>query len=385
MNSFAFLMHHTWNAEPKSRLEIFFSTLKYRINSHIEHIEVTDSLYKKQLSEARQQLEDSFIEPLKIATKRYKELVGDGEVSPSDDQIASHESGLSDLENEHSFQDHELSERFDELGSMFNNSALIQTCSLLEKELKDLCYLLQDEENELISLEDFASRDYIGGCLKYLTLVIKLDNTILEPYLNKIKDLQFLRNRIVHDRGEFLKSDEKLRDNLKIIKEIIKKSSNRVELIEEHRYHELKIKEASYVLDYYKHILEFFQTILWLIENRFNHKLLKSKLIRLIGSTQKKAKIKFVDYKATIGKFEVKYLLTFNGKVVPKQFEVLLEITKRKGAAVYSSYKGPKNDIIEQLSANLREQSFIILNEFHDYVIIRKELGIAIKFVATSS
>lgn len=203
MTSLAFVMHHTMLEGRKTPLENFFANVKSRVITHTHHIEHTVLLYKQEHDEAKNKIEASLKEPYEKLHVDYEALLGEFEDPALDDQYARHQSGLADLENEHVRREEQLFDEQLELLGLFHNSAIIQAYSLLEKELKDLCDILKKETGESISQHDFASRDYIKGCLKYLGLVIKLDISRLDPFMTKIIDLQYIRNRLIHDRGEF--------------------------------------------------------------------------------------------------------------------------------------------------------------------------------------
>jgi len=381
MNPFAFLIHHSWGHDDKLQIESFFAGTKSRINMHIKHIETTKSLYQKQLKEALLTLEKSFEIPRIEANERYKKLIAENGDDELERYSAHDESGLLDIDNELSMRNYELHEKYEELSTIFFDASLIQACSLLEKELKDLCNLLQTETHQQIALEDFASRDYIGGCFKYLRLVIKLDMKKLDPYVNKIRDLQFLRNKLVHDRGEFLKTDEKNKENLKIVKSIINSSGGRLELIDEEKYQQIKITQASYILDYYYIFLDFFQITLYLVEEKLDYALLKEKLQRLISSTKRQAVFEVESFMPKGKNIEILTKISFSGRSMPKGIKLELKLTNRKKKSVFCSYRGPKNKILEELAKNLERHEYIPQNEFYDYLLVRSEFSMDLKFI----
>lgn len=361
----------------KTSLENFFANVKSRVMTHTHHIEHTVLLYKQEHDEAKHKLKVSLKEPYKKLYVDYKALLGQFEDPALDDQHASHVSGLAELENEHARREEQLFDEQMELLGLFHNSAIIQAYSLLEKELKDLCDVLKKETGEAISQHDFASRDYIKGCLKYLSLVIKLDISRLDPFMTKIIDLQYIRNRLIHDRGEF--SIEEV-DKIKVMNSIIATSSGRIELMDNGDISVINVKDVTYILEYYEIFLNFFQTILVLVEERFGNKIVEAKLKRAFSSLNEVFLIITEQVKPAKSSFTGKFTLHFVNGTTP-DLAVELKLTQRKNVRVFSSYKGTANSTLTTLAENLKKHDYLLLNEFFDYLLVHKEISVVLNFV----
>lgn len=340
------------------------------------HSQLTTNLHLKEKTEALDKFNCSFEEPLKEANKKYDEELRAFEDENEGHQYAYHYSNLGQLEGALSSGQYEISEEFNDLSTFTNNAAIIQAYSFLEKEFKRLCELLKIEFGETISHSDLSSRDYLAGWLKYLKLVIKLDITTLDPFINKFKDLQYIRNRIIHDGGEFPKIAETAEDKTNVIDQLVKASKKRLDLLEEDTMYVIRIKDISYVQDYYAVMLDFFQTILNLVEQKTKYKILKTRLKYLFSSLSTKAVITINSVKFKSSSFEIIFKVKFpTSKGLGREMTVRFLVKKLKRVPVYVSYTGPENSKITLFADNIKASDHVILGEvLYGYLLVHQKI-----------
>lgn len=85
-------------------------------------------------------------------------------------------------------------------------SALITLFSFFEHELNKVCNLFQITENYKVSLSDISGSG-IERAKRYLSKVVSLDLDPDTPEWNEVKNIQALRNLIVHADGRLFDSD----------------------------------------------------------------------------------------------------------------------------------------------------------------------------------
>ncbi len=382
MISYGFLTHHTWTEEKKSPLEAFFAGVKSSVAIQRQHIELTSELYKKQEQESGEQLNAKFEAPRKAAQLRYESLLGQYHNPQIDHQVADHESGATQVENQLEQERYTLWEQFIELRSLLHHSALIQAYTLLEKELKDLCDVLKAETNQIIAQSDFSSTDYIGGSLKYLKLVILLDTDQLAPYVNKIRDIQYVRNRLIHDRGEISKTDPQLTKTLEKIKGIVAASKKRINLVDASTLFRITVNDPSYITEAYETFLAFFQQILRLVEEKTGYAILKSKLQRAMSSMGESLFIDAPKLIYTASTLEADCAIRFSDNTALPDTHLNLQLTRGTSKPVYCSYEGPASTQLTSLMLDLKIYNFLLQNIFYDYLLVRKEFNISLKITA---
>ena len=113
---------------------------------------------------------------------------------------ASHISGMDSLYYNAQSQDESINQRFEALYHYFTKSSLAQAYALLESELRSFCNHLQSSLGYKIGLEHLKQKDYLQSMSNYLELVADLEMAALKQYFSQI---QFLRNKIMHNGGEF--------------------------------------------------------------------------------------------------------------------------------------------------------------------------------------
>lgn len=92
----------------------------------------------------------------------------------------------------------------------FHNSTLISLYSFFEFNLKHICFYLHRIQKFKIKPKDLAGENYIEKSKKYLTLVVGVDLSDLDPIWNELTKFQQLRNCIVHNNSNIKQKDQKI-------------------------------------------------------------------------------------------------------------------------------------------------------------------------------
>ncbi|RWY53950.1 hypothetical protein [Mucilaginibacter gilvus] len=285
----------------KSAIDIYFFDLQQMLTMHEFNAETTTKLYRAEYKQAKAELEKEFNVALQEAKKIY-----DSHYDPTSENdeeshyLASYESGHDEIEQNHQIDDEQLTYRFSTMADYFNKSSLVITYAMFENQLRRYCDLLRLIFGKRLSVEDLDDRNYVKTCLNYLEKVIEVDIKSLEYLETKFKDLQYLRNRIMHNGGEF--HEGKNED----LERIINASNGSLELIKSQEPYEefkedvenklpklnlLRVKKNEYLHQYFGIIAVFFQELLWLTDAKLKYKILKQRLLFLLGFSSKRLKI----------------------------------------------------------------------------------------------
>lgn len=316
MNTFKYYYYLYANKE-KSSLEIVFEDLIKKIELYEKQYKITLKLYKSELSkELKKLLEEYEIEEKKEKVN-YDQAYADTEVEGEDEQMrhsyANHVSGLEVLYWEYQNEKDNITSRYLDFFDLYCKSLMTALYSLVESKLKEICDIIADDFGQKIKYEHLDSRDYLNASINYLDLVIQLPVVSLEPFISKLKDIQFIRNRIIHTQSKFTG------DNEKTISEIVKKSNGALELTTEKSASKLRLKKTQYILDFFELIREFFEELFWLIDIKQEKKILKKGLKFWFGILDNKIFIKNIELKKIgQGKRNINFDLSSMKRSIPK-------------------------------------------------------------------
>lgn len=259
----------------RSELHRFLIELQQKIVLQKKHAEKTTELYRKEYSETlaviKEKREVAESEAEKIYWQTYHEADGNEDEKHF---IAMMDADVNGVKNYFNKEEVLLLVNFTEMADNFNKSSLVIVYALLENELRKLCTLLQNRFTKRLSLQDIESKDYLQSMINYLDKVIEIDMASSAPYFSKIKQVQFLRNRIMHNGGEF-----SLNQNAEL-DQLIKNSNGHLFLqhFEALDYRSLKIKKIEYVYEQYRLIIDFVHELIWRIEEKTGHEMLLERL-----------------------------------------------------------------------------------------------------------
>lgn len=211
-----------------------------------------------------------------IYDQAYDELKGD-EADEYRDSYADQMSGLSTFDYESNMEKDYLKKRFLDFLDQYSKTVLIQLYSLIENKLKEICDILSIDFYKKIKYEHLDSRNYLDTSINYLKLVIEIPTDSLESYITKLKDIQFIRNKVIHDEAKF--SNEKKAQ----IRKIVRENEEVMELLELNSNLFLRIRKKKYILDLFVLIKEFFEEVIWLIDSKQEYIIFKKGLKHWFG------------------------------------------------------------------------------------------------------
>ena len=196
-------------------------------------------------------------------------------------------------------------------------------------------------------------------------MVVDIPVVGLESYISNFKDIQFLRNKIIHAGSQFSNDS---------ILEITKKYANSLHYDEETGF--LKIKKPEVIENLVKLIREFYEEILWLLEEKREFQILKNILENWFGILNKQITINDISYKKTSKKIRT---ITFKVNLDDENFPQL------NGKLILTHAKGYEVDIINQtdcdfiknfVDAQMKSHGIYLEDELKVFLAFDKELDI---------
>jgi hypothetical protein len=325
------------------------STIKNYLKSWQEELDGLTARYKK--SEKR-------------AQEKYDETIGDND-SENQDNIAyaTHISGIDYLAHNKQENIEEINAKYSDFLDLFSKSTLIGLYSLNENFLSKVCELTSQTFERKIKLSHFSQRDYLISSFNYLELVIDLPLKPFEKYISKLKDIQGIRNKIIHEGSEIKDSS--------ILKTIEKYSPN-LKYDEEKEF--LKIVSSDFIKDFFKLLKNLYQELIWQLEERQEYVTLKNILENWFGLIEGKITISEIKSTKTSSKTRtIDFKIESDNKEIP-ELKGKLSLTSGKGYEV-ETIDQSENELIKELL--VAEKDLINLNmELKTFMTFDKNLDI---------
>jgi hypothetical protein len=223
--------------------------------------------------------------------------------------------------------------------------------------LRRLCGLLKTTFGKRLSLQDIESKDYLQSMINYLEKVLEIELGPCQPNLTRIKQVQFLRNKIMHAAAEFPLGDQPVLDQL------IKDSKGNLYLqhFDPLTYRILKIRKIDYVYQQYDLLLDFIHELLWCIDNKLKHALIQENLLLLFRFLDPKVKVTISEV-AVIKKGRKISFTIAKGRQTILNGTLSLQAAKKDSVQFINHV--PDNDRLKRLFKYLTEEPQTFLDDF---------------------
>lgn len=247
-------------------LEKAFLEFKDQINFIEKQYFITVDLYLKNRQEELDNLENTYFEVLNEAKEGYENELD--KENFNDDYKIYHTKKFSGIDAIIFLKNEDISEiklKYSNILDLFSKSTLISLYSLNETFLNRICEIASVTFKQKITISHFNSRDYLIASFNYLELVIDIPQQSLESYIFKLKQIQKIRNKIIHSGS---KSSEL------IILDIIKANARSFHHNNENQF--IRIISAQFIIDFIDLLNDLYNELFWLFEYRQNYKTLKN-------------------------------------------------------------------------------------------------------------
>jgi hypothetical protein len=363
MTPFQITFHYINHERELDVLENAFLKIKDQLELYEKQHSITLSSYLKSWQEELDTLQKTFEKVEQKAQERYKKALGTENPENQDNiAYATHISGLDYLSHKNYEDTENIKTKYFDFLDLFSKSTLIALYSLNENFLNKTCDIVSQTLNHKIKVSHFNSRDYLKASIDYLELVTDIPIAGLEKYISKLKDIQFLRNKIIHAGSQFSNDS---------ILEISKKYPKSLHYEKEKEF--LKIVKPEFINNLFKLIREFYEEILWLIEERREFKTVKNIFENWFSLIEGQISIIEIDYKKTSSKTRtITFKISSDNKNIPQQ-NGKLTLTRSKGYNV---------EIINQTNCDTFQEFVNTQMESHG-IYLEQELKVFMSFDKT--
>jgi len=349
--------------------ERFFIQVQHKLQLYKRHTETTIKLYqdefKERMAKHKKVAQAAMAEANEAYKRHYEEIEGDDQNKHS---YAAHESGIDELQYHFSNEEEALKNNFSEMADHFNKSALVTLYALMETELRRLCGQLQVHYKKRVSLERFEQGDYFKSIIEYLDQIIELDITGFQPYQTKVVPLQFLRNKVMHNCGEFpLPITEYLDDLVKT-----SDSGFSLEDIPDEQLTIVRVR-SKFVLPFYDLISEMFSELFRLLNEKERFSFLSDRLAYLCRFLAPDVTVTYQEQKAV--KNGQVYTFLVESKALEQPFTFLCKFTiadAGKEELVVTNQLEEEVNNLDRLIAGLVKQDHIIRQALGGFIDPKK-------------
>lgn len=297
MTNFKNIFYRVSQNKKVNELEPLFIELRNDLHIYLKQYELTLKSYLKEWKIEEKKAIDDYTENKIIAEKVYQDTLGEHR---DEDSIsyAMHVSGINHIDEHHHLMKDRIDQEYKNFLDLYSKSTLISLYSLNESKLNSITNLLSSLHMKKVKLSHFGSRDYLQVIFSYLELVIELKMDKLLPYQSKLKEVQQLRNSIVHN-ASILKDSE-----IKIGQKIARSKAASINI---NSSGFLKITGKSYILDVFNILQNFYTELLWCIDLKQNSVILKNNLQYWIGMMDRDAVIENLKINNTTKEIKVSF------------------------------------------------------------------------------
>ncbi|MEX2513324.1 MAG: hypothetical protein WD398_10505 [Cyclobacteriaceae bacterium] len=274
MNQFQYSFYHIFKEKVENELEPIFREFKNQIDIYNRQFCLTLKSYKLEWTAELNKNEEIYKSLKEKAEADYKKAVEEFEADDeSGHSYAMSESGLDIIPHQYDAQKEEINNEYNNFFDLYSKSILIALYSLTESNLNRIMELSSNVFVKKIKPSHFNTRDYLNSTLLYLDLVLEIETTRLEPYISQLKEIQFLRNGIVHNNSIFTE--------IGTASNIAKKYNKSLKY--DRKSMLLKISSSNFVIILFQLLKEFFEELYWQIDIKQNSIIIRNGLIHWLG------------------------------------------------------------------------------------------------------
>lgn len=275
---YGFWFYYYFEEKNRTALEKFFSNLQAKLAAFIDQVNRTTELYESDNIQRNKDIDQQYNRDIAKAGKRYDEIFSQYDNDPNlANQIASHESGIDQIEAWYQNQAEPLLHRYREMKDSYYKSALGLLHSEFEGEIKQLCALLQQEFQIHKDLKNVRSGN--GGLLAdvdaYFNQFVGLNLNDIQTLKQKMDDFRLLRNSLTHEMGKVSQQESWLTNLLT--------DPNFLELESIGQQQLVRILTPNYLYDYQRTLNSYFRGIYWAIDELKGYNQIEEKLKHLFG------------------------------------------------------------------------------------------------------
>ncbi len=286
MNLFQYSIYQIHTPKTPNEFDGLFSDLINKIEIYKKQYQLTIKSYLEEKKTEIEKAKENYSKRIDIADKVYSKLTAENSNDENTKLYAEHEAQYDYINHNYSETLENIDIKYDNFLDLFNKSLIIALYSLNESKLNDIINVASDVFKKDIKPSHLDSRDYLNSSIIYLDLVIGINKNVLEKYVTFFKEVQFIRNKIIH-------SESKTTD-IKTAKKIVKKHNKSLKFESESNF--IKIISSKFLKDFISNLLEFYHNLIIEIDKTQNYQIIKSGLRYWLAPLDKNifiTKIKF--------------------------------------------------------------------------------------------
>jgi len=319
MNLFQYSLSQIQTPKTQNEFNELFTDLTNKIEIYKKQYQLTIKSYLEEKKTEIEKAKENHSKRINIADKVYSKLTTENPIDENTKLYAENKAQYDYINHNYSETLENIDIKYDNFLDLFTKSLIIALYSLNESKLNDIINVASDVFKKDIKPSHFDNRDYLNSSIIYLDLVIGIDKTVLEKYVTFFKEVQFIRNKIIHSES---KTTE-----IKTAKEIVKKHNESLKFESESNF--IKIISSKFLKDFITNLLEFYHNLIIEIDRTQNFRIIKNGLKYWLAPLDKNifiTKIKF--NKISTQEKIISFTVSSRKKDIPK-FQCKINMKKK--------------------------------------------------------
>lgn len=318
MSEFSFTFYHIINKKKENGFEPIFKEFKNQINIYQRQFDLTLKSYLKEWKDELKKNDVEYKTRKDAAEKIYEAEIKDYKEDEYAHNYAMNASGLEIIEEEHYTQKEEINTEYKNFLDLYSKSILIALYSLNESKLNEIIETSSVIFNKKIKPSHFNSRDYLNSSILYLNLVIEIEMKTIDKYVSSLKEIQFLRNNIIHNAS--------ILTEVKTASNIAKKYERLLSYNEKTGF--LKIISSKCIKDFFVLLKDFYEELFWLIDIKQELTIIKNGLTYWLGMINQEMSIESANFEKFTNKEKLLYFKAISKNKEIKDFECKITLIR---------------------------------------------------------
>lgn len=356
MNLFQYSIHQIKTPKIPNEFNEIFSDLTNKIEIYKKQYQLTIKSYLEEKKTEKEKEKENYSKRIEIANKVYSELTAEKPINENTKLYAEHKAQYDYINQNYSETLESIDIKYDNFLDLYTKSLIIALYSLNESKLNDTINLASDIFRKDIKPSHLDNRDYLNSSIVYLDLVIGIDTKVLKKYVTFFKEVQFIRNKIIHSES---KTTE-----IKTAKGIVKKHKESLKFETESNF--IRIISSIFFKDFITNLLEFYHNLILEIDKKQNYQIIKNGLKFWLAPIDKNifiTKIKF-DKISTLEK-SISFTVSSRKKDIPK-FQCKISMKKKSLSSFQLQLQLENKKIIEFFNLEKEVNGFHLANVFKE-------------------
>lgn len=308
MNQFQYSIYQIQTPKKPNEFNGLFNDLINKIEIYKKQYNLTIKSYLEEKNNELEKAKENYSKRIENADQIYSKLTDNKPDDENTKFYADHKARYEYINYDNSETIESINNKYDSFLDLYSKSLIIALYSLNESKLNDITTLASDVFNKDIKPSHFDNRDYLNSSITYLNLVIGIEKKVVEKYVTFFKEVQFIRNKIVHSESK----TKETKAEIKTAKDIVNKHNKSLKFENETNF--IKVISSKFLKDFISNLLDFHHNLIIEIDKAQNYQIIRNGLKYWLAPLDKNIFITKMEFE----------------KISPNEKNILFTVSSRK-------------------------------------------------------